>query len=117
MQREMDNLHQTLDELGEEMSELENLKRVADEIKRLNQFARDVRIAQDLRSATQQMRNNQMQRAMESGAAAQQGLTELHQGLDNALEFMEGGNAEETLTAIREAVRSGLYLSRTHEEA
>ena len=114
---EMDNLHQTLDELGEEMSELENLKRIADEIKRLNQFARDVQIAQDLRSATQQMRGNQMQRAMESGAAAQQGLTELHQGLDNALEFMEGGNAEETLTAIREAVRSGLYLSRTHEEA
>ena len=114
---EMDNLHRTLDELGAEMSELENLKRVADEIKRLNQFARDVQIAQDLRSATQQMRSNQMQRAMESGAAAQQGLTELHQGLDNALEFMEGGNAEETLTAIREAVRSGLYLSRTHEEA
>ena len=114
---EMQDLHQTLDELGEEMSELENLKRVADEIKRLNQFARDVRIAQDLRSATQQMRSNQMQRAMESGAAAQQGLTELYQGLDNALEFMEGGNAEETLTAIREAVRNGLYLSRTHEEA
>ena len=114
---EMDNLHQTLDELGEEMSELENLKRVADEIKRLNQFARDVQIAQDLQSATQQMRGNQMQPAMESGTAAQQGLTELHQGLDNALEFMEGGNAEETLTAIREAVRSGLYLSRTHEEA
>ena len=114
---EMNNLHQALDELGEEMSELENLRRVADEIKRLNQFARDVRIAQDLRSATQQMRGNQMQDAMESGAAAQQGLTELHQGLDNALEFMEGGNAEETLTAIREAVRSGLYLSRTHEEA
>ena len=114
---EMDDLHQALDELGEEMSELENLKRVADEIKRLNQFARDVQIAQDLQSATQQMRGNQMKRAMESGAAAQQGLTELHQGLDNALEFMEGGNAEETLTAIREAVRSGLYLSRTHEEA
>ncbi len=114
---EMNNLHQALDELGEEMSELENLKRVADEIKRLNQFARDVRIAQDLRSATQRMRGNQMQGAMESGAAAQQGLTELHQGLDNALEFMEGGSAEETLTAIRGAVRSGLYLSRTHEEA
>ena len=114
---EMDDLHQTLGELGEEMSELENLKRVADEIKRLNQFARDVRIEQDLRSASQQMQGNQMQSAMESGRAAQQGLTELHQGLDNALEFMEGGNAEETLTAIREAVRSGLYLSRTHEEA
>lgn len=113
---EMDGLHQTLNELGEEMSELENLKRVADEILRLNQFARDVRIAEDLRSATQQMRRNQMQGATESGEAAQQGLTELHQGLDNALEFMEGGNAEETLTAIREAVRSGLYISRTHEE-
>ena len=113
---EMNNLHQTLEELGEEMLELENLKRVGDEIKRLNQFARDVRIAQDLRSATQQMRGEQMQGAMESGAAAQQGLTELHQGLDNALEFMEGGNAEETLTAIREAVRDGLYISRTHEE-
>ena len=113
----MGDLHQELDELGEEMSELENLKRIADEIKRLNQFARDVHIEQDLRSATQQMRANQMQDAIQSGAAAQQGLTELHQGLDNALEFMEGGNAEETLTAIREAVRSGLYLSRTHEEA
>ncbi len=114
---EMENLHQTLDELGEEMSELENLKRLADEIKRLNQFARDVQIAQDLRSASQQMQASQVQSAMEPGQAAQQGLTELHQGLDNALEFMEGGNAEETLTAIREAVRSGLYLSRTHEEA
>ena len=114
---EMEDLHQALDELGDEMLELENLQRVGDEIKRLNQFARDVRIAEDLQSATQQMRSNQMQRAMESGAAAQQGLTELHQGLDNALEFMEGGNAEETLTAIREAVRNGLYLSRTHEEA
>ena len=113
---EMDGLHETLDKLGAEMSALENLKRVADEILRLNQFARDVRIAQDLRSATQQMRGNQMQGAAESGEAAQQGLTELHQGLDNALEFMEGGNAEETLTAIREAVRSGLYISRTHEE-
>ena len=108
---EMNDLHQTLEELGEEMLELENLKRVGDEIKRLNQFARDVQIAQDLRSATQQMRGDQMQGAMESGAAAQQGLTELHQGLDNALEFMEGGNAEETLTAIREAVREwSLYL-------
>ena len=114
---EMINLHQALDQLGEEMSKLENLKRVADEIKRLNQFARDVQILQDLQSATQQMRSNQMQNAMKLGAAAQQGLTELHQGLDNALDFMEGGNAEETLTAIHEAVRSGLYLSRTHEEA
>ena len=113
----MDDLHQALDELGEEMSELENLKRVADEVKRLNEFARDIEIAQNLQSASSQMQGSQMKGAMQSGGEAQQGLTELHQGLDNALEFMEGGNAEETLTAIRQSVRSGLYLSRTHEEA
>ena len=45
-----------------------------------------------------------------------QGLTELHQGLDNAMEFMEGANADQMLAEIRVAVRTGLYLSRTHEE-
>ncbi|MCZ6675673.1 MAG: hypothetical protein O7E52_00290 [Candidatus Poribacteria bacterium] len=112
----MEDLHDKLDELGEEMSEQANLKRVADEVKRLNQYARDIQITQNLQSTRSQMRGNRMQGAMQSGQQAQQGLNELHQGLDNALEFMRGGNADEALAAIREAVRSGLYLSRTHEQ-
>jgi len=43
-------------------------------------------------------------------------LTELAQGLDNPLAFMEGANANESLTVMREAVESGLYLSHLHEK-
>ncbi len=112
----MEELHEKLDELGEEMSELANLQRVADEVKRLNESAREQQVTQNIQSTSLQMQGNHMQGAMQSGQHAQQGLSELAQGLDDALEFMQGANADETLTAIRESVRSGLYLSRTHEQ-
>ncbi len=111
----MNELHDKLDKLGDEMSKGANLQRVADEVKRLNQYARDQQIAQNLQSTSSQMRGNRMQSAMQPGRNAQQGLNELQQGLNNALEFMRGANSNEALTAMREAVRSGLYLSRIHE--
>ena len=113
---ELQNLHQKLDELVEQMSKHANLKRVADDVQLTNQYARNEQVTQKIQSASSQMRNGRMRGAMQSGEQAQQGLSELHQGLDNALEFMQGANADETLTAIREAIRSGLYLSRTHEQ-
>ena len=121
---EFGKLSEKLDELGTEMSELaenkENappqIERLADEVKRLNQFAKDQNLPEDLQTTSENLRNGQHREALESGREAEQTLTELAQGLDNALEFMEGANANETLTAMREAVKSGLHLSHLHEE-
>ena len=55
---------------------------------------------------SENLRSGQNREALESGEAAEQTLTELAQGLDNALEFMEGANANETLTAMREALKA-----------
>ena len=111
----MDELHQDLDELGQEMSVHDNLQSVAEEINRLNQFARDEKVVPNLREASTRMRDSQLNQAMQPGQQAQNTLSDLAQGLENALEFMEGANADETLTALRESVRSGVYLSKVHE--
>ena len=121
---EFGKLSEQLDELGADMGELaenkENappqIERLADEIKRLNQFAKDQNLPEDLQTTSENLRSGQNREALESGREAEQTLTELAQGLDNALEFMEGANANETLTAMREAVKSGLHLSHLHEE-
>ena len=117
-------LSEKLDELGTEMGELaenkENappqIERLADEIKRLNQFTKDHNLPEDLQTTSENLRSGQNREALESGREAEQTLTELAQGLDNALEFMEGANANEALTVMREAVKSGLHLSHLHEE-
>ena len=121
---EFGKLSEKLDNLGTEMGELaenkENappqIERLADEIKRLNQFTKDHNLPEDLKTTSQNLRSGQNTEALESGRAAEQTLTELAQGLDNALAFMEGANANETMTAMQEAVESGLHLSHLHEE-
>ena len=121
---EFGQLSEQLDELGTEMKEMaqnsENappqIERLADEIKRLNQFAHDQKLPEMLAATSERLRNRQNSDALESGRGAEQTLTEVAQGLDNALAFMEGANANETLTALQEAVESGLHLSHLHEE-
>lgn len=121
--QESDKLSEKLDTLGNEMSEMveskENpapqIQKIADEVKRLNQYTKDQNLSENLQNTSENLRNTQTQDALNSGREAEQTMTELAQGLDNALEFMEGSNADQTLTAMREAVKSGLYLSHLHE--
>ena len=121
---EFEHLSEELDELGTEMKDMAQnsdnappqIERLADEIKRLNQFARDQNLSEMLEATSESLRSGQNSEALESGREAQQTLTEVAQGLDNALAFMEGANANETLTAMQEAVESGLHLSHLHEK-
>ena len=121
---EFNQLSEKLEELGTKMGELaqnqENappqIERLADEIVRLNQFAHEHKLPEMLKATSENLRGGQKSEALETGRGAEQTLTELAQGLDNALAFMEGANANETLTALQEAVESGLYLSHLHEE-
>ncbi len=123
IKQESDKLSDKLDSLGNEMSEMaesqENpapqIQKVADEVKRLNQYAKDQNLSENLQNTSQNLRDSQTQDALESGREAEQTMTELAQGLDNAMEFMEGSNADQTLAEMREAVKSGLYLSHLHE--
>ncbi len=117
-------LSERLEKLGTEMRELaesgENappqIERLADEILRLNEFAHEYKLSEALTDTSTNLRKEQSREALESGRAAEQTLTELAQGLDNALAFMEGANANESLTVMREAVESGLLLSHLHEK-
>ena len=121
---EFNQLSGKLEELGTKMGELaqnqENappqIERLADEIIRLNQFALEHKLPEMLEATSENLRSRQNSEALESGRDAEQTLTELAQGLDNALAFMEGANANETLTALQEAVESGLHLSHLHEK-
>ena len=121
---EFGRLSEKLDKLGTEMAELaenkENappqIERLANEVKRLNEFAKEQNLSETLEATSENLRSGLNKEALESGREAEQTLSELAQGLDNALEFMEGANANETLTAMREAVESGLHLSHLHEE-
>ena len=121
---EFGQLSEKLEKLGTEMKEIaknsENappqIERIADDILRLNQFTQEYKLPEMLDTTSDSLRSGQNSEALESGRGAQQTLTELAQGLDNALAFMEGANANETLTVMREAVESGLHLSHLHEE-
>lgn len=124
IKQESDKLSEKLDTLGNEMSDVaksqENaapqVQKVADEIKRLNQYAQDEKLPENLQNTSENLRNAQKQDAQQTGRQAEQTLTELAQGLDNALEFMEGANNDQALAAMREAVKSGLYFSHLHEK-
>ena len=124
IKQESDKLSDKLDTLGNEMSEMaksqENaapqIQQVADEIKRLNQYAQDQKLSENLQNTSESLRDGRKQDAQQTGKQAEQTMTELAQGLDNALEFMEGANSNQALTAMREAVKSGLYLSHLHEK-
>lgn len=125
---EVAQLQEKLDTLGSKMGELAEkqgsetlgappqIERLAEEIKRLNQFAQEQKLAETLQETSANLRSGQNQQALQSGREAQQTMTELAQGLDNALEFMEGANANETQAAMQQAVSSALHLSHLHEE-
>ena len=121
---EFGQLSEKLEKLGTEMKELAKnsekappqIERIADEILRLNQFTQEYKLSEMLDATSTSLRSGQNSEALESGRGAQQTLTELAQGLDNALAFMEGANANEALTVMQEAVESGLHLSHLHEE-
>jgi len=121
---EFNQLSEKLEELGTKMGELARnnknappqIERLADEIIRLNQFTHEYKLPEMLAATSQNLRGGQKSEALESGRGAEQTLTELAQGLDNALAFMEGANANETLTALQESVVSGLHLSHLHEK-
>ena len=125
---EVSQLHEKLDNLGAEMGELAEkqgsetmaappqIGRLADEIKRLNAFAREHQLTETLQDTGENLRSGQNQQALQSGREAEQTLTELAQGLDNALEFMEGANANATQAAMQQAVSSALHLSHLHEK-
>ncbi len=124
IKEESDKLSDKLDSLGNEMSDMarsqENtapqIQKIADEVKRLNQFAQDQNLSENLQNTSESLRNEQQQKALQTGREAEQTMSELAQGLDNALEFMEGANSNQALVAMREAVKSSLYFSHLHEK-
>ena len=124
IKEETDKLSDKLDSIGDELADTaksqENtapqIQKVADEINRLNQYTRDQQLPDNLQSTSQSLRNENRQQALETGREAEKTMTELAQGLDNALEFMQGSGNEQALAAMNEAIKSSLYYSHLHEK-
>ncbi len=125
IKQESDKLSEKLDTLGNEMSDIaksqENsapqIEKVADEVMRLNQYTKDQKLSENLQRTSNNLRNELQQEALQTGRNAEQTMSELAHGLDNAMEFMQGANSDQALTAMRDAVKSGLYYSHLHENA
>ncbi|MBM3236807.1 hypothetical protein FJZ31_11000 [Candidatus Poribacteria bacterium] len=113
---QLEDLHGELDSISQEMEQQRGYERVAQEVARLNREARDNQLTQKLQSAGAQFGQNQPRQATNEGKQALSGLKNLQQGLDNALDFMRGQNAEEAMAAIQKAIREGLYISQSHEK-
>lgn len=124
IKQESEKLSEKLDKLSHEMSDMaekqqnaaEQVQKVADEIKELNQYTEEQQLSENLQKTSDSLRNAQKQQAQETGRKAEKTMQDLAQGLDNALEFMQGSGAEQALAAMQEAVKSGLYFSHQHEE-
>ncbi len=124
IKQESEKLSKKLDTLSNEMTDMaksqqnaaEQVQKVADEIKELNQYTEDQQLSENLQKTSDSLRNDQKQQAQETGRQAEKTMQDLAQGLDNALEFMQGSGAEQALAAMQEAVKSGLYFSHQHEK-
>ncbi len=120
---EVTRLQENLERLGSDMGKLaqnrENtppqIGRLSEEILRLNQFANEQKLGEALQTTGNRLRQAQTEQALDSGREAERTLSELAQGLDNALEFMEGANANEAQAVMQQAVSSALQLSHLHE--
>jgi hypothetical protein len=113
---QLEDLHDELDSISQEMEQQQGYERVGKEVSRLNREARNNQLSQKLQSASSQFGQCQLSQAMNQGMQALDGLKNLQQGLDNAMDFMRGQNAEGAMAAIQKAVREGLYVSQQHEE-
>ncbi len=124
IKQESDKLSKKLDTLSNEMSDMaksqqnaaEQIQKIADELKELNQYTEDQQLSENLQKTSDSLRNAQKQQAQDTGRQAEKTMQDLAQGLDNALEFMQGSGAEQALAAMQEAIKSGLYLSHLHEK-
>ncbi len=124
IKQKSDKLSEKLDTLSNEMSDMaksqqnaaEQIQKVADELKELNRYTEDRQLSENLQKTSENLRNAQQQQAQDTGRQAEKTMQDLAQGLDNALEFMQGSGAEQALAAMQEAIKSGLYLSHLHEK-
>jgi len=113
---QLEDLHGELDSISQEMEQQRGYERVGQEIARLNREARNNQLTQKLQAAGEQFGQCQACQAMNPGMEALAGMKDLQQGLDNAVDFMRGQNADEAMAAIQKSIREGLYVSQSHEK-
>ncbi len=117
LSEQLGELEQELEAIADEMRAFPNYERVAEEVSRLKQESQDRQTTQRLKQAGQKLRQKRSKEAASDAQNAMNAMNDLQQGLDNAVEFMRGANAEEALAEMQNAVREGLLLSKEHEQA
>jgi hypothetical protein len=114
VQRQTEDLLTDLDKLGEEMQE--NIPDMADFIQQVADQAKQDRISDDFQCAISQLENSDPANSLPCQRKALSKLSQLQDSLQSAINAMSGQEMEEMMVALRDAIRSSLYLSHRHEE-
>jgi hypothetical protein len=109
-------LREQMERTSERLRADANLRRVGEEVERIHREAESANVERDLDRAREEFRRRSPQGAQPPATSALEQLQAMRQGLDNANDFMQGEGGEQTMAALREAVRDTLHLSRAHEE-
>ena len=114
VERQTEDLLADLDKLGEEMQE--NIPDMADFIQQLADQAKQDQISEDFQCAISELENSDPANSLPCQRKALSKLSQLQDSLQSAIDAMSGQEMEEIMVALRDAIRSSLYLSHRHEE-
>jgi len=114
VQRQTEDLLTDLDKLGEEMQE--NIPDMADFIQQLVDQAKQDQVSEDFQCAISELENSDPANSLPCQRKALSKLSQLQDSLQSAIDAMSGQEMEEIMVALRDAIRSSLYLSHRHEE-
>ena len=114
IKKQSEELLSDLDGLAEEMKEM--LPNIAEMLEQLTERAKQGQISDQLQRASSELKNCCPATALPFQLNALSKLSQLQSDLQATLEAMEGEDASEIIAALRDAIRSSLYLSHRHEE-
>ncbi len=114
IKRQTEDLLGDLDKLGEEMQE--NIPDMAEFIQQVADQAKQEKISDDFQCAISELENSNPANSLSCQRNALSKLSQLQNNLQSAMDAMSGQDMKEIMAALRDAIRSSLYLSHRHEE-
>jgi len=113
VERQTEDLLSDLDKLGEEMQE--NIPDMAEFIQQIADQAKQNQISDDFQCAISELENSNPANSLSCQRNALSKLSQLQNNLQSAMDAMSGQEMKEIMAALRDAIRSSLYLSHRHE--
>ena len=114
IKEQTEQLLNDLDALAEEMKE--EIPNIAENVEKLTEQAKQAQIPEELQRASSALNRCCSAESLPHQRNALSEMSQLQSDLQEAQEAMKGQDAGELTSALRDAIRSSLYLSHRHEE-